>query len=159
MFDLVLTLLCWTATSSDIPWLEEEEEEEEEGQGKEGREESPCCMNCKYCRHPYIPFASPHISSSDSDSLSLFFHAVVVVARIEEQSLSSKEPSVALFKYCRKKRCELFSWDSFSGNVPQNVLELKAIGNILAFQRQRSESTTDLLQMSSGQTDALYVVM
>jgi hypothetical protein len=87
-----------------LSWsLEEEEEEEEEEEGEEEEREggSARCISCKYCLQPYMPFASPHISSADSDSLSLPFHAATVAVRIEEEALSSREPSDDLFKYCK----------------------------------------------------------
>jgi hypothetical protein len=94
-------LLWRIATSLDafsslffLSWsLEEEEEEGEEGSAR--------CISCKYCLQPYISFALPHISSADSDSLSLPFHAATVAGRIEEEALSSREPSDDLFKYCK----------------------------------------------------------
>lgn len=110
--ELLLSLLRRIATSLNafsllffLSWSLEEEEEEEEEVDEEKEEEkdggSARSISCKYCLQPYIPFASPHISSADSDSLSLPFHAATVAGRIEEGALSSREPSDDLFKYCK----------------------------------------------------------
>jgi hypothetical protein len=93
--------MSWSLEEEEEEEEEEVEEEEEEEEEEEGDGGSARCMSCKYCLQPYIPFASPHISSADSDSLSLPFHAATVAGRIEEQALSSRDPSDDLFKYCK----------------------------------------------------------